>query len=766
MMKLLHEIRAVKRNGRRVFVGFNQDIPAEPMWLLHQDEKVSLEEYIPSTIASSRSTISALHPKANVGASVLRGDEVLPADACNIMVNAIEGWFIDGYDTLQVEFNRKYSPFRLTFPETLELEATREPMVFKAQMAAHRFNGSVCVEFTDLDTGFTSTQEVRLDNSFAGGKRRDNYQPISIPVPAAMHRVSARVSLNYIGTTEPHSIHEPFAFLYDVCLQVEPVGTKVSSEFYDNDLLFKWMKADVEAEIHPLDCLFVEHRGHACVLPTDEVKRTRAYFDERYYRAKNSDIDFSKVDEYSHYLNQGWKECRNPGPEFSVREYLLRHPDVEISGDEPLMHYANVGQEQMRSIGTFNEKLLRIWSDAGRQLPDVPETTILMRAQDMMLPMNIIDAKRIAVFVIPEHNSMSGGIYSMFSIADHVRRTRRQHGFDVLVMTRPNADGLTYVRNSAFKNSETVYRFEQLRLFSEVSELQIHIPEYATVEFVRSLSPEMMRYLLSRDHVHINILNQNIRLMPESKHFQDLRRIANTVGQSVSHHSFFGQEFADRYELPSLLLPAYTDLTAYPPVGFNEKDNLIIYSDDEAPYRRAVLEQLEKMTDYTLIKIKDMTFDTYMDLATRCRFSVSFGEGFDGYVAQPMYQGGIGFALYTDEFFPDESYRNFENFFSSEEEMIAQIVPTIRKLEANRKRYESLNRAMRAKWDELYSYEDYVARIGKLIRKEYEVYPNDRSEQGSFRVSPSKLRARPDKRMLRSSKASVGGKPALRGKQK
>jgi len=337
--------------------------------------------------------------------------------------------------------------------------------------------------------------------------------------------------------------------------------------------------------------------------------------------------------------------------------------------------------------------------------------------------MELLESKKLAVFVVPEHDSMSGGIYSMFSIAAHIRRTRRVHGFDVILMTRPNPEKVTYIRNSSFSNRETVFRMEQLQLFSEVSELHLYIPEYASVTFVRDLSYDTLRYISRRDKVHINILNQNTRLMPEPEKFRDLRRIADSIGQSVSHHAYFGQEFADYYDLPTLLLPAYTDLSEYPPASFDEKEKLIIYSDDQAPYREAVLNRLSALSDYRLLKIQGMTFDRYMEYATRCLFSVSFGEGFDGYVAQPIYQGGIGFALYTDEFFPDPEFKKFENFFESEDEMIEQIVPTIRRLESDKARYESLNRALRAKWDELYDYEDYVQRIGRLIKKDYEVRP-------------------------------------------
>ncbi|PYE91224.1 hypothetical protein C8J35_1601 [Rhizobium sp. PP-F2F-G38] len=722
-MNLLDNIGYVIGDGRTVLVGFPDELPTGPVFLIHGELKFALEPCTVLDIATRSGTYEYLSPFANFDVSVRRGNEEIPTDSCQISVNGLIDWYVDGHDTLQIELKRKYAPFLVTFPETLEVETYGEPVVFRAQAAGHRINAILCVEFTNLDTAFTSIARVRLDGDYIGGKNSVDYQSITVPVPPEMRRVSAQVSINYLGTTDPTSTSEPFVFLYDVCFQAASDEADELRALGDKALMYKWMKTSTKMECSTLELLFLEQAERVAVLQTDAVSRARAMFDERYYAAKNPELKFSNIDEYSHYLMQGWKEYRNPGVDFSVREYLLRHPDVQISAEEPLMHYANIGYMNSYSLGVFSEKMSEIWRDAGKEIPTLPETTILARAQDLMVPMNLIDAKKIAVFVVPEHNAMSGGIYSMFSIASQARRTRLQHGFEVLVMTRPNSQGVTYLRNAAFQNSETVLRFEQLRLFSEVEELQLHIPEYATVAFVRSLSPEMMHYLLSRDHVHVNILNQNTRLMPEPSKFRDLRHFANSIGQSVSHHAFFGQQFADHYALPSLLLPAYTDLSHYPPRCFEEKENLIIYSDDEAPYRRAVLEQLKMLDGYRLVKIKDITFDTYMDLATRCRFSVSFGEGFDGYVAQPIYQGGIGLALYTNEFFPDPSYKSFENFFETEEEMIANIVPTILRLEKDRKRYVALNSSLRAKWDELYNIEDYHKRIAKLIAKDYEILP-------------------------------------------
>ncbi len=454
-----------------------------------------------------------------------------------------------------------------------------------------------------------------------------------------------------------------------------------------------------------------------------DYETPRAYFSEDYYVRQLAAGELQGMNPYDHYMTIGWKKLYNPQDQFNTREYLSRNPDVEIAGVNPLAHYACFGVHEGRSIGSFEEVFHSTINFSDPAIFALNEHQILARAQDFLLPIDIVDTQKLCVFVLPEHNAMSGGIFSIFSIVNQLRKTRREHGYDVILMTRPNPNGLTYLRNSAFRNSETVYRFDQLRIFRNVRDLQLHIPEYATVDFVRNMSQEMMSYLLRRDTVHINVLNQNIRLMPEESRFRDLRRIATSIGLSAAHHAYASQEWADTYQLPTLLMPAYTDLTEYPGLPFSKKEKLIITSDDAAPYRAKVEEKLKQLKDYEFVSIKNMTFDRYMDLASRCRFSISFGEGFDGYVAQPMYQGGIGFALYTDEFFPNDRFLAYENFFASEKDMIDKIVPTIRRLEADQKRYEALNTSLRAEWDALYSFDDYIARIGKLVRKEYEKFP-------------------------------------------
>jgi hypothetical protein len=642
---------------------------------------------------------------------------------CAVKTNFLTDWFVPGKKTVQVELLAA-APFSVSFRNPIEVRNAKGPVVFQAHVANHRARADLIVEFTDLDTDLTTRSTVAFSPNFLGGTTLESYQKVAVAAPEGAKNLTIKISFDFIEKSSKSEEAPPFLFLCDTVAS-EMAADKQSGDisFSEVDFNFFWMNARSPVPLDGLDYAFLKCGLKTNPVMTKAVKKAMGFFDENYYRKTNLDVDFKNIDPFTSYLMEGRIGHRNPGPELSVREYLLRHPDVDAANFDPLMHYANVGQAENRSLGTFEEKIAENWRGSGHEMPHGSEVVIFQRAQDLMFPMNIVGTRKLSVFIVPEHDAMSGGIYSMFSIANHARQLRRQHGYDVVMMTRPNPTGLTYLRNSSFRNSETVLRFEQLRLFAEVSELQIHIPEYATVEFARRLSPEMQHYLMGRDHVHINILNQNIKLMPEAVQFRDLLRISDSIGQSVSHHAYFGQDWADRYELPTMLLPAYTDLTPYPPASFEEKEGLILYSLDEAPYRREVLKKLSEMTDYKLVEIRDMHFDTYMDLATRCRFSVSFGEGLDGYVAQPMYQGGIGLALYNEDFFPDASYADFENFFSSEAEMVNEIVPTIRRLEADRIRYQELNAALRAKWDELYDYKDYVQRIGRLMLREYEVQP-------------------------------------------
>lgn len=353
------------------------------------------------------------------------------------------------------------------------------------------------------------------------------------------------------------------------------------------------------------------------------------------------------------------------------------------------------------------------------------ESDIYKLVQDHTFPGDLLGARRLIVMLVPEHNTMSGGIYSFFSIVEQMRRLKSVHGHEVITVTRPNPLGETYFRNTNFRNSENVYRFSQLLLCKQADEIYLQLPEYAAATFFADLAPRELDYLAKRK-VRINILNQNVQLMPERNAFEALTAITPHLSQSVAHHAYFTQAAANRYRLPTLLLPAYTDLSAYPGCPLAQKEKLIIYSLDEASHKQACLAKIaSEFPNYQLVEIRGITFDKFMDLATRCTFSITFGEGFDGYLAQPTLQGGIGFAVFNDEFFPSRHFLDYENIFESADAMVAGVCDVMRQLLADPERYCQLNAAFAAEYDALYSKEEYTEKVRKLTLGEFEIFPEE-----------------------------------------
>lgn len=437
-------------------------------------------------------------------------------------------------------------------------------------------------------------------------------------------------------------------------------------------------------------------------------------FDEDYYLSKYPEIVKVDIDPLEYYMTQGWREGHNPSSEFDTVAYLLAYSDVRQSGINPFLHYLCYGKQENR-FGKPHDLVKQYF------LNYVPH-----HMQDISFPPNLEKSRAIIAILVPEHDTMSGGIYSLFSIAKQIYDMRTKHEFDVVVMTRPNNADITYLRQKNFRNYEDVFRFSQLKRCKSLEKLLICIPEYATEDFYNNLDTEMIEFLRSRSKLYINIMNQNIELMPDPKQFSDIYKLgALEVTQSVAHHAYFNQECADRYNLPTLLLPAYTDLSGYPPLNREEKEKLIIYSPDEKlSHRNQVLTSIKKeLSDFKLIEIKDMSFDKFMDLATRCMFSISFGEGFDGYIAQPIYQGGIGLTIYREEFFPSSDFKKFKNIFEDEEDMITNIITRIREFEKDDKMYRETNKELLDIYNSLYSIDNYRNSIMKLISNEFEIHP-------------------------------------------
>lgn len=79
--------------------------------------------------------------------------------------------------------------------------------------------------------------------------------------------------------------------------------------------------------------------------------RTSKLFRPAWYLRENPDVAKDGVDPGVHFLRDGHREGRDPGPRFDVKRYLARHPELRETGENPLLHFLRTEGEAPRRRG-------------------------------------------------------------------------------------------------------------------------------------------------------------------------------------------------------------------------------------------------------------------------------------------------------------------------------------------------------------------------------------------------------------------------------
>jgi hypothetical protein len=121
-------------------------------------------------------------------------------------------------------------------------------------------------------------------------------------------------------------------------------------------------------------------------LHPDQVIAARG-FDRAFYLAANPDVAASDMDPLEHFLVFGWRERRDPSPEFSVGGYLDAFPDVAASGLNPLVHWLTAGRPKVRApVSPYGfryeviERLIPMEDRLPRGAPSTPAAEAHLRA--------------------------------------------------------------------------------------------------------------------------------------------------------------------------------------------------------------------------------------------------------------------------------------------------------------------------------------------------------------------------------------------------
>jgi FMN phosphatase YigB (HAD superfamily) len=83
--------------------------------------------------------------------------------------------------------------------------------------------------------------------------------------------------------------------------------------------------------------------------------RRSGLFDPTWYRQTYPDVAASRADPLAHFMRQGWRENRHPGPDFDTAFYRHTHADITRAGLNPLLHYVRHGKAERRAIKAVGE---------------------------------------------------------------------------------------------------------------------------------------------------------------------------------------------------------------------------------------------------------------------------------------------------------------------------------------------------------------------------------------------------------------------------
>lgn len=363
---------------------------------------------------------------------------------------------------------------------------------------------------------------------------------------------------------------------------------------------------------------------------------------------------------------------------------------------------------------------LRFIRDSDHRRRIIREASI-RREQDRSITRYDNQTRKLIVFLIggPEPSGkekISGGIMSIVSLCEESAELKTVTDAEVIMCTMRHEPLIFHHRQ--FANKTEVFRFAQLaEYFPHLEEVIFHLPEYNCQYFLDHLLDKDRKWLAGLRTLHINILNQNILLMPTAATIASLKQTATRITVTTAHQRYCNPKYRQQYGVSLHKLSVWISPEKYRFTGYAEKENLIVVSPDSRPLKEKVLEKLTSIEGLSIQVIQGLTYEQYKETIARAKWTLTFGEGLDAYIIEPIFSGAIGFAVYNEDFFTPD-FKGLPTIYGSYETLLDTIVADIRRLDHQ----ESFNACQRQQFDlcaSYYSFEEYRRNILKFYKGEY-----------------------------------------------
>ena len=320
--------------------------------------------------------------------------------------------------------------------------------------------------------------------------------------------------------------------------------------------------------------------------------------------------------------------------------------------------------------------------------------------------------KKLIVFLTQGKDIVSGGILSISSIYEESIKIKNIHKAEVIMCTSPGEPPL--LKYTKFENHNYIYGFAQiLSHFTNLQNLIVYIPETYVETFLNNI-PQKLFNIKQR---HFNIMNQNGEYFPSMTCIERLKKLGK-VTCTACYERDATVEIRNKLGVPIHKLLYYVSSEQYFRKKYNEKDDLMVVSPDPHLKKEEVLRTIAtKFPQLKITIIQDLTYQDYKKLISRAKWSLTFGEGLDGYFAETIFSGGIGFSVYNPIFFTDD-FKHLRTVYENYNALLEKICLDMKQLDTATD-YASYQQEQYNICCKHFSYEQYVENLKLFYKEEY-----------------------------------------------
>jgi hypothetical protein len=214
------------------------------------------------------------------------------------------------------------------------------------------------------------------------------------------------------------------------------------------------------------------------------------------------------------------------------------------------------------------------------------------------------------------------------------------------------------------------------------------------------------------------MLIQNIQVLASEKSVAKLAKLGELTC-TTAHERYSTPELSRKLGCPLYRIHAFQSPEQYQRTEYAEKENLMIVSPDWQPQKSQILRLIAKECPWIRTKIiQNMTYAEYRQIIPRAKWSLTFGEGMDGYFVETIFSGGIGFSVYNEDFFT-EDFRGLRTVYPNYHVMARDICRDIELLdnEEDYANYQEEQYELCCK--KQYSHGEYVAALTAFYQSEF-----------------------------------------------